>query len=119
MDSAGTNSGQDYETVKASILVSLESCSDNLFKAMVASFIHLLFPVNFFLERFFTSKTNRKAPEIGLQEGNEALLFSVVVVWIKDWWEMSGSYSDDLIYGDPSMTPGQLQICNLITHNIR
>ena len=52
---------------------------------MLSASINLLFPINQIFDWFFIMKTKRKPTEFGVNQLNEALLFTTVVLWIQDW----------------------------------
>jgi hypothetical protein len=81
---------------------------------MTVSFIHLLFPLNTYMEYFFINKTKRKASDIGVTFYNELCLFAVVIEWIRNYTRFFGKYNADIPFAEPEMTKNQLYICNLI-----
>ena len=84
----------------------LSSAALNLNQCMISCVIHLLFPINTILEKFFLAKTNRKPSEIDVNFLNEVLLFVVTIVWFNDYTRFTGLYNPELEYADPSMTDG-------------
>lgn len=92
----------------------MDSANTNLNFCMYVCVIHLLFPLNYIMELFFLSKTNRKQQDVGLNFYNELCLFIIVINWFNDWTKYTGMYNPELWYAYPTMNPGQLYITNLI-----
>ena len=67
---------------------------------LVVSLIQLLFPVNLIMEWYFTLKTNRKSPEIGVNFWNEGCLFFIVLYWIFDYMDLSVAPNMDASFFD-------------------
>ena len=50
------------------------------------------------MEWYFTLKTNRKSPEIGVNFWNEGCLFFIVLYWIIDYHELREHPHPDAIF---------------------
>jgi hypothetical protein len=83
---------------------------------MAAASINLLFPINQLFDIFFTYKTKRKPAEFGVNQLNEAILFSTVVLWLYDWnrFQIYDEFNTLSSYMDDSTNSFQLMVMNII-----
>jgi hypothetical protein len=110
----GYSNVEEYNQLNRDFLDSLDHAAFNLNLCMTVSFIHLLFPLNTYMDYFFIKKTKRKAKSIDITFYNELCLFTVVIEWIRNYSRFSGNYNPEIPFADPEMSNSQLYICNLI-----
>lgn len=101
--------------MKLEMLGLLDESDKNLNLCMTVCIIHFLFPLNYIMEWFFLSKTNRKQQELGLNFLNEACLFVIMCIWFNLYFKLHGKFNPEIRYQEESMTGGQLYITNLIS----
>jgi len=84
--------------------VFLAQSAEFLWNTLLVSFIHLLFPINIIMEKFFIIQTKRKATDWGINFFNQLALFIIIVWLLNDWIKYNGFIDPEIEFMHKDMT---------------